>query len=223
MKKKRRRRKTAIAPIIILTLIILIMGTFGAYYYFFNNRRILTGSWKQKVTITDTVIGNMEDYLSEATFGKDIDPSEYVDDISIELTLRLNKDGSYEITLEDEDVDDCRAKACDALNEAMKELILKRLEISELSEGEDVDALIEETIGMSLSDYLNEYGPELLPETEELKLEYCESGSFTADRNYIYLTGGDSVSEPCSYLVSDSALAIIRNNRQYVYEREVTE
>ena len=67
---------------------------------------------------------------------------------------------------------------------------------------------------MSSNQYLESYGPRLLPTLEELRETYEGSGSYEIDGQRMRIDG-----QPVRCLVDDGVMALVRDGKTEVYER----
>lgn len=217
--KPRKRNTGLIVTVIILVIIILALVSAGLFYYYLNNPRLIKGSWDRKIDVTDEVTNNISAYISEATFGKDIDPSQYVDEIAIGILFVIDEDGSYSIRVSEEDYNMALDKANNAMKSAITDLLIRRMEISQIESKKSIDELVEASIGISLDEYIASYAPKLLPSIEELNAKYAQKGTYTVNKDIITLINDASESAEYSYLVSQYALMLNGASNEYVYTR----
>lgn len=217
-KKKKSKGKTV--SIIILAFIVVLLLSASIFSYFFGNVFRLRGTYIRKLDITNSVISGINDYIGEATFGKDINASDYIDNISMDITLTLGSGSSYKETISDEDYDNAQTKINEAIKSALIDLITIRMEAASLGAESDIEELLEKSIGMSFDEYLLDYGPQVLPPIEELREKYTSEGRYSADRNTITIDAASALKGTHTYLVSDKLLIIEADNGEYIYLRE---
>lgn len=219
--KPKARKKNNIVAIILLVVIILALISIDLFYYFFNNPRLIKGTWDRKIDITDIVRDNIEDFISTATFGKDINPSDYISNISVGIELILNQDGSYKVNISEEDYNNGNDLAKEALKSALMDLLKRRLQISavETESDEEINQLIKDAIGMSIEEYIDGYGPTLMPDIQMLMELYGDEGRYNVNRDVLSLKSNYDGDKDYSYLVSDSLLMISNSDEEYTYTR----
>ena len=207
--------------IIALTItLVAVLGIF-VFIYVWGNPLLIRGEWTRHIDMSSMVGEAMEDYLESANMGDEIDLSAYVGDLKVAVDLTLDGEGNFTEQINEESYVKCEEAANAALAEAVRELITIRMEAVKVSSDEDIDSLIEETVGMSLESYLEQYGPVLMPQLSELQKENDRSGSYECDRTLISLQGADGEAygnaEGCQYMVSNETLVIDYGDAAYIY------
>ena len=97
---------------------------------------------------------------------------------------------------------------------AFRELVAQRLRMAGYAGGTDrdaVEALVEQTFGMSTVSYLMSCGPALLPSLEELQAAYDGSGTYEAGEGILtrqFDAGGTAVSKMECYIREGSRLIL---------------
>ena len=103
--------------------------------------------------------------------------------IQVELTLEQTDRsvGTFHCNVLPESYEACNQAAYEAFAAAFQELLAQRLHMAGYTggtDGEDMEALVYESFGMSTVAYLMSYGPVLLPDLEELQAQYDGSGTY---------------------------------------------
>lgn len=220
VRRKRRPRFCDTILIIFLLVVILTLVSTGIAAYCLQNSRQLPGVYTTKIDMTEQVIERINRYLDDASLGNETDARDYVEKVEYKLTLTLGADHSYREELKEEDYEKALSDAEGALKKALKSLAAERLQMVSLEAPDDVEALLQDAVGMNFDDYLKQYGPELLPDREELSAEYSARGSYMADREKMTVTWEDGRVTEYGYLVSDRMLVLLSDTEEYVYTRE---
>lgn len=190
MAKKRRRRKISGLPaIIVLFLLLVIGGVTWGFFYFNGNKINLPGERYREIDVTATVKERAKEYLSSAAFGDEINLDEYFEKLVIESNLTVTKDGQFTEKLSEDKHYEISEKARRGLEQAVSDLISKRIKNNYIETTMTTEQLMQETFGMSLSDYLKQYGPSLVPSYSELNSQYGRDKTYTANRDVIMFDG----------------------------------
>lgn len=217
MKKKKKKRRSMAPLIIIMSLILITVIGGGAFFYLNAYKLMLPGEWTREIDITDYAKEAAASYLSEAAFGDEISIEEYISDLKVTSMLQVTKEGEIVESLDRESYDQA-LKACQAgLEKAVSDLIERRIKESYIETDMSVDALINETFGMSLEGYLNEYGPKLIPDFEELEERYGSSAYYEASRDSIIIRNSETTDAEYNYAVSHGMLVIDYSDGAVVY------
>jgi len=184
----------------------------------------IKGKWVREVEITNSVKAAASEWLSTALMSEEVNIDEYIPDCRIEIVLSINDDGSWGETLDEESYNQCRKSAYDGLAQAFESLASKRLDAAG-KDVSDVDALISETINMTLDEYLRNYGPELLPAFETLNKEILSGGKYKVKGDTLYRSNDlitDALDgEATTYLCNSGALVLANSDESPIlYTKE---
>ena len=217
MAKRRRKRRSRIGIPVVFALMLIMFMMIGlvAYGYINANRLRLPGNWYREIDITDQVKDSMEEYLGSATMGNEVDASLFMDKIVVTSEMVINKEGQMNESINRESYDMARAAADEALRSAVSSLLATRIQQNYIETDKSIDELVEETLGMSLSAYLKEYGPKLLPDYDELDGQYGMSADYEADREHMNISGTE-----CDYAVASGMLVINYKDGAVVYHNK---
>ena len=209
---------------VILTLLILTLSTstaFLAYLHFFaSDDRELSGEWTANLDMTQQAAVTAFSWLQDIE-AVDIsleDMEAYMQDLNIQVDLTLEQSdrfkGTFHCNVLPESYDACNQAAYEAFAMAFQELLAERLQMAGYSAGTDqesIEALVNETFGMSTVSYLMSYGPELLPSLEDLQAQYDGSGTYEATEDILtrqFDMGGVVTTKIEYYIRKDSNLIL---------------
>lgn len=192
--------------VIFLLLVILTGGGLLVYKNFFAKDTSYVGSWSREIDLRGYVIEEMNEWFKDPTTAALVT----FDDtkVTVKVDLVFTGDGKFSEKIDEKSFEETK-KAAEAL--ALSGLISfleKRLDnagIDSASSGKSIDELIEDALGMSVSEYMKNSGPELLPTLDALKDMYNISGTYEVMDNSMKRTlGGKSICE--SFFVKDDFL-----------------
>lgn len=142
----------------------------------------LSGEWTTSIDITERVCANAEVWLEdiEGVMVTTSELEEIMGPLCVSLTENYHLDeNGYAVcvrAISKESYEECEEKAYTAMSIALEKLIAARIFSAGLSEDvSDVSALFLEVFGMSSTEYLCQYGPELMPPYEKLNQEYTNA------------------------------------------------
>lgn len=220
MKKKKKRRRSGLPAIIILTLLLLGVITAGAIFYFCGNTLMLPGSWEREIDLTQQITQNISEYLSSTAYGEEIDVSGYMDDIKITCRLSVTKDGEWNEVIDSNDYANAAEQAKNALKKAVSDMLSGRISDSFIETDMTIDELVTDAVGMSLTKYLEEYGPVVMPSYEELASEYECKATYSASREIITLSSATWGSDKeCTYMTARGILVVDTPEGTYIYHK----
>ena len=184
-KRKRRRKSHAGGFIVFLLLMILILTAVGVVLYLRvpKPRKLLLGSWRTQIDQTQETIANAQEWLNEAALGYRIHLADEIRSIPICIDLTLHPNGSYESAVNREIYQTNEEAANEALSVAILRLLSLRAEAvgKEPLTEQDARSLFERAMELTPEEYLQIYGPRLLPDIEELSAQYARKGKFTLE------------------------------------------
>lgn len=207
----RRKRRVNIPAIILLLLTLLIIGG-CVFIFYYGNQTMLRGEWQREIDITDYAVDSIASYL-----GQDMDPNPD-SRLTINLTLSVNKDGEWKQTVDEASYDEALQQAKSVLTGAVSDSLKKKIEDSYINTDMTVDELVVDATGMSLQKYLDEYGPQLLPNYSELMETYGMSASYVATRDSISLDMAGEMTE-FGYVVTKDIFVIDNPEETVIYHK----
>ena len=194
MNRKKRRR---IKRIVLNLLFLLIIAGGGVIALLFYKRTrplpesFIPGEFVGTADISAEAASKGQEWLNVAFMGDETDMVSALGELTITLKLGMKADGSYSITLDEDSVKQAGEKARRALSDAFCDLAVLRLKAA--GEGdydrESARARTEEKLGMSLTEYLEGYGPAMVKDIAELKAAYEKSGSWEVKEGVLYMDG----------------------------------
>ncbi len=176
---------------VICTLLFLTLCTSTvllAYLHFFApDEENLSGAWITQMDMKAQAAVTALDWLQDIeAISLSLEEMEaYLPDLSIQVHLTLEQTapfaGTFHSSILPESYVACRQAAYEALAMAFLDLLAKRLHMAGFPDATDrgtLEALVQETFGMSTFSYLTTYGPALLPTLEEFQARYDGSGTY---------------------------------------------
>lgn len=197
-RKKRRRIKRIVLNL--LFLLIIAGGGVIALLFYRKSRPLpesfIPGQYSGTADISAEAASKGQEWLNDAFMGEETDMAAVLGDLDLTLKLNMNSDGSYSITLDEDSVKNAAGQARNALADAFCDLAVLRLKAA--GEGdfdrESARARTEEKLGMSLTEYLEGYGPEMVADPASLKAHYEKSGSWEVKDGVLCMDGQAQVS-----------------------------
>lgn len=174
------------------------------------------GRWRMYVDLTETARVRANGWLQRAELGERVDAADALPPIRVGVLLELTPDGGWRREVEENSLEAAEKEAEDALAAALRELLLLRIADAGRAAGtpEDAETRFQKAIGMSSAQYLESYGPRLLPTPDELRESYEGSGSYEIDGQRMRIDG-----QPVRCIVDDGVMALVREEKTEVYER----
>lgn len=175
----------------VLTLLFLTLSITTAFLLYLHflapGDKDLTGEWTAELDMTDraavTALGWLQEIEAVSISLEDMEA--YMQDLTIQVNLTLDQtqqsQGTFRCHIPPESYESCSQAAYEAFAAAFRELLAQRLRMAGYTDGTDADAveaLVEETFGMSTVSYLRSCAPGLLPALEELQAQYDGSGTY---------------------------------------------
>ncbi len=217
---KRRKKKTSKAGSIILSLLILLCVAGFAFYYFLGNSFLIKGNWTGSIDYSESVSESIKNYLRDVDGSENINVDDAVGNINITTSFRIESSDKFEKTIDEESYKAALGSAENSLKAVMQELLTSKLQAMEVQTDATIDELIQEMLGMSLEEYLNQYGPQLLPSFKDIAAEENRSGTYEYSRNSLKLSCLDGTIYDVRYLVSDEMLVLSIDGKEYIYKKE---
>ena len=206
--------------VILLLLVILLLAAIScglALRLYRRSDPLLVGNWRMQADYTDLARERANAWLREARLGEQTDTGAYLKPVKLPVELHLREDGTWSRTFDPDKRAEAEKAAREALETALTELVRLRIQDAgrpEVTEQEAEDR-IAEAIGMSAGDYLELYGPALLPTAEELEAAYTGSGVYQIEGPYLHLEGHASA----RYLADEVLLVLESEEGTEVYTR----
>ncbi len=174
------------------------------------------GRWRMRVDLTETARARANGWLQRADLGERVDTADALIPIQVGVLLELTPEGGWSREVEESSLAAAEKEAENALAASLRELLLLRFADAGRAAGtpEDAEARFQKAVGMSSAQYLESYGPRLLPTPEELRETYEGSGSYEIDGQRMRIDG-----QPVRCLVDDGVMALVRDGKTEVYER----
>lgn len=216
--RKRRRIKYLISSFIIFLFIIVVC--LGAVLFFCNRINTINGVFVESCDITDMVIANTMNWLS------DIDNNEMdyewirskLDSITVDIELNLNKNkfgqGDYIIEVNEESYNNAIKKTYELSTKCMYEIIknnlIERGYNEDLSD-DKIKKYSEDILGCSIEDYLYNNKISIIPDFDDFSLDYTESGSYTVKYSQITFVH-NNIEETVDYIYGKNVLMFPSKN-----------
>lgn len=150
-------------------------------------------------------------------------------DVTLTLEQTTHAKGTFQCSVLQESYDTCNRAAYEAFAAAFRELLTQRLYMAGYAMDEEtVEALVEETFGMSTVSYLMTCGPRLLPSLEELQAQYDGSGTYQTANGILTRQFDDGASVSTReehYIRKDSTLILsddFSNQNSAIYTLQET-
>ncbi len=192
--------------VIFLTLIILTGGGLLAYKHFFAKDTSHIGTWEREIDLRGYVIEEMGAWFADPSIAGNVTFDDTA--VTVKVSLTLTDDGKFSEKIDETSYNEAK-KAANALAvSGLRSFLEKRLETAGTDTnavGKSIDELIEESLSMSASQYLEEKGPILIPTLDSLREMYDKNGSYEVKDNIMKRTSG--VKSICEvYFVKDDYL-----------------
>ena len=173
----------------VLSLMLLSISTlFGCGQ---DPARAFYGSFVTSVDISPLVCERVDEWMDTALMREFIDSDDIITDIELELEVSFDREGNWNQSVVQQSYEKCKNVAFYRIENLVKELLILR--INAAGEGEysddELNALVQETIGMSLSDYVREYIADAMPSLDELRTTYDSHGIYEVDGNVLIRDG----------------------------------
>ena len=184
----RRKSHGAIKVVLSLTLAAIVAVVILGAVYLTDPRHKLIGKWTNDIDVTSEVRERASAWIKAAAMGGEVDTSEYITDVCIPEVLTFTSDGNYTKAVDEDAYSKCRDTAYEQMAAAFVKLIGLRFEAAGRQTSEaDIEALMQNVTGMTVKDYLIQFGPDIMPPVSELQAKYNRSGIYMADRQTVLL------------------------------------
>lgn len=178
---------------ILLIIFIIMASVFGGlfvYKEFLQKDTKYIGTWQREVDITDYVTDSMDVWLGTAVMGNGTDYG--TGRVVITMTLRMDKDGNWSESVDEASYESACAAAKAVALAGLYNFLDRRMAATDMSAelaGKTTEEIVVEAVGMSGEEYLEKYGPVLLPSLDDLKLRYNDGGTYAVDGNVMARRG----------------------------------
>ncbi len=205
----------------LLFLTLSVLTAFLIYLHFFRQGdRNLTGEWTAGLDMTKqasvTAFIWLQDIEGVSASLEEVESR--MGDLTVEVNMKLEQTdqsgGTFYCNIEAGSYEACEQAAYEAFAAAFRELLGERLRMAgyaKEADGEAVEALVQETFGMSTVSYLRSCAPALLPSLEELQAAYDGGGTYeTAEGLLIrqFDEGGGGITRTEHYIRKDDRLIL---------------
>ena len=203
-------------PVFIITfLLVFIAGGVFLVMLLMRPERKLAGKWLTKQSIENDALSAAKEWLDSARLGNKVN-LEGIDDISVSLTLELNKDDSWEMYIDEAEYSARSADAYKALAKGLRKLlILRAAELGADINEEQAEEAITKACGLSSDEFVKQHGPMLLPASGDAGAKYNRRGSYSAKKGMISLDGNTEM----RFLVDDRLLVLADDTSSTTYRR----
>lgn len=148
-----------------------IVGIFLSWFgmQIFMEKPITVKEYVQSFSMEEYITSAGNAFLREAVKGETIPYEAYLpeEELTVSLTHIPTKDHRVEILVGNEDYERCLEQARNGLESAVIDLITIRLRSAGINQV-DVQELFKQVYGISISEYLDQYGPKLMPSKQEI-------------------------------------------------------
>lgn len=215
--KKKAKKTNGTKYIIVFVFVLAVILILGFWYL--NNSTNISGTYLREISLNDVVEDNIEKYLLETSYADDINPGDYLDGLTITSVLTIDNEGNFSEEIDKDTVTICKDNAKKSLEEIVKTVIENRLDMLKIENNESTEDLINETLSMSLDDYLDEYGPDLIPDDDKLNQNYGRKAKYSINKNILELKETDKVSD-YEFFKSGNKLVIVYGDEAIVYHEK---
>ena len=191
----------------------------GAFFYINSNSMMLPGEWHRSIDLTDDVRRNMEDYLRGVLTEDEILECDFPASVEVDSKLVISKEGKMTERIDETSYYDAMTVTKEALKTAVVKTVEDKLKKSYIETDMTVEELVKEATGMELTDYLEKYGPKMMPTMDELSDLYGMDAEYSADRSSLNITDKTDVFV-CDYALSHGMLVIDCKDGARVYHKD---
>lgn len=182
--------------------------------FFYGNQTMLMGVWQREIDITDYANDSIAAYLGQDKYLEGNTDNRLV----VIVELEINRDGEWKQTVDEASYKAALQQAKAVLVSAVSDSLKNNIEESYIDTDMTVDELVVEATGMSLTKYLDAYGPKLLPDYAELSESFSVSASYEATRDRICLDFAGEVTD-FGYVVTRDILVTDRPEETVIYHK----
>ena len=204
--------------LLLLILSLSISTAFLAYLHFFKpDSSNLSGEWTAELNLTEqaavTALIWLQDIEAVSVSLEDVES--YMQELTVQVNLKLEAssdfEGAFLCSILPESYEACEKTAYESFAAVFRELLTERLRMAGYTGGtdeDDIEALVNETFGMSTVSYLMTFGPALLPSLEDLQVQYDGSGTYVAAEGILTRQYDDGTIKTDNYILEDSSLVL---------------
>ncbi|MCM1386776.1 MAG: hypothetical protein NC231_05585 [Bacillus sp. (in: Bacteria)] len=209
---------------VVFALLLLTLGISTAlltYLHFFAaDDEDLSGEWTAGLDMTGqaaaAAFGWLQDIEGVSVSLEDMESGMQDLTIMVNITFEQTQrsQGTFQSSILPESYAACHQAAYEAFAATFRELLAKRLQMAGYTGSMDeasIEALVNETFGMSTVSYLMEYGPALLPSLEDLRAGYDGNGVYEAAEGILtrqFDSGNSVITKTEAYIRKDSNLIL---------------
>jgi len=210
------RHRSHTGLIIMLIILLLLVLTAGALYVVFGAGIMLRGSWEREIDLTEEVRDGINEYMSTAIGGDDIDIPLAEGDIRIKSVLTIGRDGTWVETVDRKSYEEAVVKSRECMDGSVEALLEKRLADAYIESDRSVEELVNSALGMELDTYLDKYAPAVLPSYESLQEMYGSNIVYESKNDKVMLT---DTGKEITFKASSDMLVLIYTKEAVVYKR----
>ncbi len=200
------KNRGLIAFLVILVLLLAALAGGLIFYIRVPKDRLPVGSYERYFDLGDTADEKAKAFLSEAVMGDEatFSPDKKAD--SIRLLLSVSKDGVLKRSIDPGSYKEAGDALTDELVRAFRSLIGLRIEKAGLGDisDDEIDRLFQDEFGMSIADYISQYGPEMLPPFEDLSGRFDATARCKAEDGQLVFPDGTKI----GFLMNDDLLVL---------------
>ncbi|MCR5255944.1 MAG: hypothetical protein K6D96_08425 [Acetatifactor sp.] len=206
---------------ILLVISLSVIGV-SLYYIFIKDRSPYIGTWVREQKITNLVRGKMDAWLWEADLKIFVDYP--TDNVTVDMIVEFDRSGNIKVRPDERSFDEASEAAAKIGEAALTDFLTKRLaaagtDISDLNT--DVEFLLEDALGMTVSEYMAQYGPKIMPEVEEVDALFSGSYTYVEEDEQLIITDSETGEEKIATYVVDGDKMVISTGREtYIYSKK---
>lgn len=207
LRRRKKKKGRTVAKLMINLTVGALIALAGIMIIYYNDpRHKLVGEWVGKVDVSDEVTKKASDWFLAAAMGNSVDLTEAMNGASVDTHLVFAADGTWTTTVDKESYDACLDMCYEGMAQALRDFVKVRFGAASKPDmsDEQIDSLFSDTIGMSVKDYLKEFGPQIMPTYESMKAAYEREGVYTADKKAVTINNEITA----DYVVNGRLLAL---------------
>ncbi|MBP5198316.1 MAG: hypothetical protein J6033_04610 [Lachnospiraceae bacterium] len=217
-----RSHKFLLGFLTIVSIISLSVIGVSLYYIFIKDKSPYIGTWVREQKITNMVRGKMDAWLWEADLKIFVDYP--TDNVTVDMIVTFDRSGNITVKSDKKSFDSASEVASKIGEAALTDFLTKRLaaagtDVSSLNT--DVNLLLEEALGMSVAEYMSEYGPKIMPDAEEVDALFAGTYTYREEDGRLIITDTDTGEEKtATYVVDDDKMVITTGRETYIYSKK---
>ncbi len=207
LRRRKKKRGRTVAKLMINLTVGALIALAGIMIIYYNDpRHKLVGEWVGKVDVSDEVTKKASDWFLAAAMGNSVDLTEAMNGASVDTHLVFSADGTWSTAVDKESYDACLDLCYEGMAQGLRDFVRVRFGAASKPDmsDEQIDSLFSDTIGMSVKDYLKEFGPQIMPTYESMKAAYEREGVYTADKKAVTINNEITA----DYVVNGRLLAL---------------